>query len=170
MDGKTQMKIDQINSKILYNNKSKISNTKLVEMALFGKIADAVSANKTLSSAKDEEVAEDVNYNSSNMKNGVVYTFPVQTNMHLSTWTVENKEHIVSLIAENQANIFPLIVGPVEKNMRRRHWNVTVNKLTVKVREIVRKMDYNLYEQCHNEYFEKEDKGTNKAAELKDER
>ncbi|KAJ0538207.1 putative protein phosphatase 2A, regulatory B subunit, B56, armadillo-like helical [Helianthus annuus] len=66
-----------------------------------------------------------------------------------------NNEHIVDLIAEYRAVILPIIFEPLEKNIRS-HWNQAINELTNNVRKMFKDMDADLFEQCNNQFLEKD--------------
>lgn len=66
-----------------------------------------------------------------------------------------NNEHIVSLIAQNRNVILPIIFEALEKNIQS-HWNQAVHGLTVNVRKMFLDMDAELFEECQNQYVEKE--------------
>ncbi|WOK93952.1 hypothetical protein Cni_G02653 [Canna indica] len=68
-----------------------------------------------------------------------------------------NNDHIVSLIAQNRSVIFPIIFEALEKNMRG-HWNQAVRGLTANVRKMFLDMDSDLFEECQQQYIEKEEK------------
>ncbi|XP_076961065.1 serine/threonine protein phosphatase 2A 57 kDa regulatory subunit B' beta isoform-like [Bidens hawaiensis] len=66
-----------------------------------------------------------------------------------------NNEHIVDLIALNRDVILPIIFEPLEKNIRS-HWNQAINGLTGNVRKLFIEMDAELFEDCNNQFKEKE--------------
>ncbi|KAM0042631.1 putative protein phosphatase 2A, regulatory B subunit, B56, armadillo-like helical [Helianthus debilis subsp. tardiflorus] len=66
-----------------------------------------------------------------------------------------NNEHIVDLIAEYRGVILPIIFEPLEKNIRS-HWNQAINELTNNVRKMFKDMDADLFEDCNNQFLEKE--------------
>ncbi|GAV67645.1 B56 domain-containing protein [Cephalotus follicularis] len=66
-----------------------------------------------------------------------------------------NNEHIVSLIAENRNAIFPIIFEALEKNIQS-HWNQAVHGLTANVRRMFQEMDAELFEECQQQFSEKE--------------
>lgn len=66
-----------------------------------------------------------------------------------------NNDHIVSLIAQNRGTVFPLIYCALEKNIRG-HWNQAVHGLTSNVRKMFLDMDGELFEECEQQYIEKE--------------
>lgn len=66
-----------------------------------------------------------------------------------------NNEHIVDLIAQNRDIILPILFAPLEKNIRG-HWNTAINGLTGNVRKMFIEMDGDLFEECSNQFLEKE--------------
>ncbi|OIV90948.1 hypothetical protein TanjilG_16908 [Lupinus angustifolius] len=66
-----------------------------------------------------------------------------------------NNEHIISLVAQNRSVILPVIFEALEKNMKS-HWNKSVHGLTANVRKMLQEMDAELFEECENQYLEKE--------------
>ncbi|XP_061363981.1 serine/threonine protein phosphatase 2A 57 kDa regulatory subunit B' beta isoform-like [Gastrolobium bilobum] len=66
-----------------------------------------------------------------------------------------NNEHIISLVAQNRNVILPVIFEALEKNMNS-HWNRAVHGLTANVRKMFLEMDAELFEECQNQYLEKE--------------
>ncbi|KAF8395276.1 hypothetical protein HHK36_019219 [Tetracentron sinense] len=76
-----------------------------------------------------------------------------------------NNDHIVSLIAQNRNVIFPIIFEALEKNIQS-HWNQAVHGLTANVRKMFLDMDNELFEECQNQYLEKEAR----AKELEEQR
>ncbi|KAK7269724.1 hypothetical protein RIF29_22458 [Crotalaria pallida] len=68
-----------------------------------------------------------------------------------------NNEHIISLVAQNRSVILPIIFEAVEKNMKS-HWNQAIHGLTANVRKMLMEMDGELFEECHNQYLEKDDR------------
>ncbi|KAG0451384.1 hypothetical protein HPP92_013783 [Vanilla planifolia] len=66
-----------------------------------------------------------------------------------------NNDHIVSLIAQNRVVIFPIIFEALEKNMQG-HWNQAVHGLTSNVRKMFLEMDSELFENCQQQFVEKE--------------
>ncbi|KAJ0027350.1 hypothetical protein Pint_35731 [Pistacia integerrima] len=66
-----------------------------------------------------------------------------------------NNEHIVSLIAQNRNVILPIIFEALEKNIQS-HWNQAVLGMTVNVRKMFLEMDMELFEECQNQYTEKQ--------------
>lgn len=76
-----------------------------------------------------------------------------------------NNEHMVDLIAQNRNLLFPLILNPLEKNLRS-HWNQAVHGLTANVRRMFEEMDAHLFEECKRQYNEKEAR----AQELEEQR
>ncbi|KAH9671229.1 serine/threonine protein phosphatase 2A 57 kDa regulatory subunit B' beta isoform [Citrus sinensis] len=76
-----------------------------------------------------------------------------------------NNEHIVSLIAQNRNVILPIIFEALEKNIQS-HWNQAVHGLTVNVRKMFLDMDAELFEECQNQYEEKE----SRAKEVEEQR
>ncbi|KAM3294884.1 hypothetical protein ACQJBY_037644 [Aegilops geniculata] len=76
-----------------------------------------------------------------------------------------NNDHIVSLIAQNRGVIFPIIFEALERNIQS-HWNQAVHGLTANVRKMFLDMDSDLFDECHQQYIEKEEK----AKELEEQR
>lgn len=76
-----------------------------------------------------------------------------------------NNEHIVSLIAQNRNVILPIIFEALEKNIQS-HWNQAVHGLTVNVRKMFSEMDIELFEECENQYTEKQ----SRAKEMEEQR
>ncbi|KAL6637138.1 hypothetical protein ACP70R_024714 [Stipagrostis hirtigluma subsp. patula] len=68
-----------------------------------------------------------------------------------------NNDHIVSLIAQNRGVIFPIIFEALERNIQS-HWNQAVHGLTANVRKMFLDMDSELFEECHQQYLEKQAK------------
>ncbi|KAL7586943.1 serine/threonine protein phosphatase 2A 57 kDa regulatory subunit B' beta isoform [Lactuca sativa] len=66
-----------------------------------------------------------------------------------------NNEHIVDLIAQNRDIILPILFEPLEKNIKG-HWNTAINGLTGNVRKMFIEMDSDLFEECSNQFLEKE--------------
>lgn len=66
-----------------------------------------------------------------------------------------NNEYIVSLIAQNRQIILPLVLSTLAKNADR-HWNATVNSLTVNVLKLFVEMDKNFYKDCREAVAAKE--------------
>ncbi|KAJ0088932.1 hypothetical protein Patl1_32224 [Pistacia atlantica] len=66
-----------------------------------------------------------------------------------------NNEHIVSLIAQNRNVILPIIFEALERNIQS-HWNQAVLGMTVNVRKMFLEMDMELFEECQNQYTEKQ--------------
>ncbi|KAL6894483.1 hypothetical protein ACP4OV_008581 [Aristida adscensionis] len=76
-----------------------------------------------------------------------------------------NNDHIVSLIAQNRGVIFPIIFEALERNIQS-HWNQAVHGLTANVRKMFLDMDSELFEECQQQYLEKQAK----AKELQEQR
>ncbi|KAI5346032.1 PREDICTED: serine/threonine phosphatase [Prunus dulcis] len=76
-----------------------------------------------------------------------------------------NSEHIVSLIAQNRNVILPLIFEALEKNTQG-HWNQAIHGLTANVRRMFQEMDPELFEECQEQYLEKE----TRAREMEEQR
>lgn len=76
-----------------------------------------------------------------------------------------NNDHIVSLIAQNRSVILPLIFEALEKNTNN-HWNQAVHGLTANVRKMFLDMDAELFEECQQQFVEKEAK----AKEMQEQR
>ncbi|KAK3149718.1 hypothetical protein QOZ80_3AG0221520 [Eleusine coracana subsp. coracana] len=76
-----------------------------------------------------------------------------------------NNDHIVSLIARNRGVIFPIIFEALERNIQS-HWNQTVHGLTANVRKMFLDMDSELFEECQQQYMEKQAK----AKEMQEQR
>ncbi|KAJ4704993.1 Serine/threonine protein phosphatase 2A regulatory subunit [Melia azedarach] len=76
-----------------------------------------------------------------------------------------NNEHIVSLIAQNRNVILPIIFEALEKNIQS-HWNQAVHGLTVNIRKMFQEMDTELFEECQNQYAEKQ----SRAKEVEEQR
>ncbi|KAG0481643.1 hypothetical protein HPP92_012501 [Vanilla planifolia] len=68
-----------------------------------------------------------------------------------------NNDHVVSLIAQHRGIIFPIIFDAIEKNMQG-HWNQAVHGLTANVRKMFLDMDTQLFENCQQQFIEKEAK------------
>ncbi|KAJ6801011.1 serine/threonine protein phosphatase 2A 57 kDa regulatory subunit B' alpha isoform-like [Iris pallida] len=68
-----------------------------------------------------------------------------------------NSDHIVGLIAQNRNVIFPIIFEALEKNIQN-HWNQAVHGLTANVKKMFLEMDSELFEECQQQYIEKEAK------------
>jgi serine/threonine-protein phosphatase 2A regulatory subunit B' len=68
-----------------------------------------------------------------------------------------NNDHIVSLIAQNRGVIFPIIFEALETNIQS-HWNQAVHGLTENVRKMFLDMDSELFEECQQQYLEKQAK------------
>lgn len=68
-----------------------------------------------------------------------------------------NNDHIVSLIAQNRVVIFPIIFEALERNIQS-HWNQAVHGLTANVRKMFLDMDSELFEECQQQYMEKQAK------------
>ncbi|XP_015690016.2 serine/threonine protein phosphatase 2A 57 kDa regulatory subunit B' alpha isoform-like [Oryza brachyantha] len=66
-----------------------------------------------------------------------------------------NNDHIVSLIAQNRSVIFPIIFEALERNIQS-HWNQAVHGLTANVRKMFLDMDSELFEECQQQYIEKQ--------------
>ncbi|GAB2235795.1 hypothetical protein Droror1_Dr00026236 [Drosera rotundifolia] len=66
-----------------------------------------------------------------------------------------NNEHIISLIAQNRNIILPIIFVALEKNIQT-HWNQAIHGLTINVRKIFLEMDVELFEECQQQYEEKQ--------------
>ncbi|KAF0896823.1 hypothetical protein E2562_028120 [Oryza meyeriana var. granulata] len=66
-----------------------------------------------------------------------------------------NNDHIVSLIAQNRSVIFPIIFEALERNIQS-HWNQAVHGLTANVSEMFLDMDSELFEECQQQYIEKQ--------------
>ncbi|XP_071732964.1 serine/threonine protein phosphatase 2A 57 kDa regulatory subunit B' beta isoform-like [Rutidosis leptorrhynchoides] len=66
-----------------------------------------------------------------------------------------NNEHIVDLIAQNRDVILPIIFEPLEKNVQG-HWNTAINGLSSNVRKMFIDMDAELFEECNNQFLEKQ--------------
>lgn len=66
-----------------------------------------------------------------------------------------NNDHIVSLIAQNRSTILPIIFEALENNIRG-HWNQAIHGLTANVRKMFIEMDNELFEECKQQYLEKE--------------
>jgi serine/threonine-protein phosphatase 2A regulatory subunit B' len=76
-----------------------------------------------------------------------------------------NNDHIVSLIAQNRVVIFPIIFEALERNIQS-HWNQAVHGLTANVRKMFLDMDSELFEECQQQYMEKQAK----AKEIQEQR
>ncbi|PAN45686.1 hypothetical protein GQ55_9G131400 [Panicum hallii var. hallii] len=76
-----------------------------------------------------------------------------------------NNDHIVSLIAQNRGAIFPIIFEALERNIQS-HWNQAVHGLTANVRKMFLDMDSELFEECQQQYMEKQAK----AKEIQEQR
>ncbi|CAN6292053.1 unnamed protein product [Urochloa humidicola] len=76
-----------------------------------------------------------------------------------------NNDHIVSLIAQNRGVIFPIIFEALERNIQS-HWNQAVHGLTANVRKMFLDMDSELFEECQQQYNEKQAK----AKEIQEQR
>ncbi|CAL4918398.1 unnamed protein product [Urochloa decumbens] len=76
-----------------------------------------------------------------------------------------NNDHIVSLIAQNRGVIFPIIFEALERNIQS-HWNQAVHGLTANVRKMFLDMDSELFEECQQQYTEKQAK----AKEMQEQR
>jgi len=76
-----------------------------------------------------------------------------------------NNDHIVSLIAQNRGAIFPIIFEALERNIQS-HWNQAVHGLTANVRKMFLDMDSELFEECQQQYMEKQAK----AKEIREQR
>ncbi|TVU45692.1 hypothetical protein EJB05_05188 [Eragrostis curvula] len=76
-----------------------------------------------------------------------------------------NNDHIVSLIAQNRGVIFPIIFEALERNIQS-HWNQAVHGLTANVRKMFLDMDSELFEECQQQYMEKQAK----AKEMQEQR
>ncbi|KAJ6825763.1 serine/threonine protein phosphatase 2A 57 kDa regulatory subunit B' alpha isoform-like [Iris pallida] len=68
-----------------------------------------------------------------------------------------NNDHIVGLIAQNRNVIFPIIFDSLERNIQS-HWNQAVHGLTANVKKMFLEMDTELFEECQQQYIEKEAK------------
>nr|XP_028956005.1 serine/threonine protein phosphatase 2A 57 kDa regulatory subunit B' beta isoform isoform X1 [Malus domestica] len=66
-----------------------------------------------------------------------------------------NSEHIVTLISQNRNVILPLVFEALEKNTQG-HWNQAIHGLTGNVRRMFQEMDAELFEECQQQYLEKE--------------
>ncbi len=77
-----------------------------------------------------------------------------------------NNEYIVSLIAQSRDKVLPLVFEALYTNSRA-HWNSTVHGLTCNVVKLFMEMDSTLFDQCSNEYREKNDRAEAEAAERK---
>ncbi|KAI3730980.1 hypothetical protein L1987_62162 [Smallanthus sonchifolius] len=66
-----------------------------------------------------------------------------------------NNEHTVDLIAQYRDVILPIIFEPLEKNVQG-HWNQAINGLSSNVRKMFIEMDADLFEECSNQFLEKE--------------
>lgn len=66
-----------------------------------------------------------------------------------------NNDHIVGLIAQHRHSILPILFEPLEKNVRS-HWNQAVHGLTANIRRMFLEMDVELFEECQEQYEEKE--------------
>lgn len=71
----------------------------------------------------------------------------------------------MDLVAQNRSVIFPIIFEALEKNIQS-HWNQAVHGLTANVRKMFLDMDAELFEECQQQYIEKEAK----AQELEEQR
>ncbi|XP_062212050.1 serine/threonine protein phosphatase 2A 57 kDa regulatory subunit B' beta isoform-like isoform X2 [Phragmites australis] len=76
-----------------------------------------------------------------------------------------NNDHVVSLIAQNRGVIFPIIFEALERNIQS-HWNQAVHGLTANVRKMFLDMDSELFEECQQQYMEKQAK----AKEMQEQR
>lgn len=61
----------------------------------------------------------------------------------------------MDLIAQNRDIILPILFEPLEKNIKG-HWNTAINGLTGNVRKMFIEMDSDLFEECSNQFLEKE--------------
>ncbi|CAH8385633.1 unnamed protein product [Eruca vesicaria subsp. sativa] len=68
-----------------------------------------------------------------------------------------NNEHIVVLIAQNRSVILPIIFASLEKNTES-HWNQAVHGLSSNIKRMFMEMDPELFEECEQEYEEKQAK------------
>ncbi|KAF8095985.1 hypothetical protein N665_0319s0005 [Sinapis alba] len=68
-----------------------------------------------------------------------------------------NNEHIVVLIAQNRGVILPIIFASLEKNTES-HWNQAVHGLSSNIKRMFMEMDPELFEECQQEYEEKQAK------------
>jgi serine/threonine-protein phosphatase 2A regulatory subunit B' len=68
-----------------------------------------------------------------------------------------NNEYIVSLIAQSREKVLPLVFEALYTNSRA-HWNSTVHGLTCNVVKLFMEMDSTLFDQCSNEYRDKQEK------------
>ncbi|KAG2279246.1 hypothetical protein Bca52824_050466 [Brassica carinata] len=68
-----------------------------------------------------------------------------------------NNEHIVVLIAQNRSVILPIIFASLEKNTES-HWNQAVHGLSSNIKRMFMEMDPELFEECQQEYEEKQAK------------
>ncbi|KAF3540656.1 hypothetical protein F2Q69_00018339 [Brassica cretica] len=68
-----------------------------------------------------------------------------------------NSEHIVVLIAQNRSVILPIIFASLEKNTES-HWNQAVHGLSENIKRMFMEMDPELFEECQQEYEEKQSK------------
>lgn len=71
----------------------------------------------------------------------------------------------MSLIAQNRNVILPIIFEALEKNIQS-HWNQAVHGLTVNIRKMFQEMDTELFEECQNQYAEKQ----SRAKEVEEQR
>merc|ERR1719399_1142052 len=67
-----------------------------------------------------------------------------------------NNEYIVSLIAQSRQKVLPLVFESLYTNSRA-HWNSTVHGLTCNVVKLFMEMDSTLFDQCSNEYRDKQE-------------
>ncbi|XP_010423705.1 PREDICTED: serine/threonine protein phosphatase 2A 57 kDa regulatory subunit B' alpha isoform-like [Camelina sativa] len=68
-----------------------------------------------------------------------------------------NNEHVVGLIAQNRSVILPIIFGSLEKNTES-HWNQAVHGLSANIKRMFMEMDPELFEDCQQQYEEKQAK------------
>ena len=68
-----------------------------------------------------------------------------------------NNEYIVQLIAQNRQSVLPLVFEALYTNSRA-HWNSTVHGLTCNVVKLFMEMDAALFDQCSNDYRQKDEK------------
>lgn len=61
----------------------------------------------------------------------------------------------MDLIAQNRDVILPIIFEPLEKNIQS-HWNQAINGLTGNVRKMFIEMDAELFEECSNQFLDKQ--------------
>ena len=78
-----------------------------------------------------------------------------------------NNEYIVSLIAQSRDKVLPLVFEALYTNSRA-HWNSTVHGLTCNVVKLFMEMDSTLFDQCSNEYREKQERMESEAKKAED--